>query len=342
MAADKRSGIADDATDYEDLPEPDEAAPPPPRPPPLRRAAPRGASGIASDASLFEDMLEESTDAVRRLDSDWLYQVHGQVFGPVKPKALLEMLYKGDITPETPVSSDDGDFRPVRHFAVFRSHLPKVEAHQRELADAEAQARAEARARLKRRLGWASGAVVLAIVGSLGIASWVRSSRAARVEAERVAKEAELKKTLDDLLASVTIEPPLMPVVEEEAKPTKRTRKGRRRRRSRAVARFSGGPAKSGELTRTEIMQGVGKAFSGFKRCIVEQMQRDSESVPAQIVLSFSIDNQGKAKNVSLTDRFLRKSPLKGCLAARLGRVKWRAYKGEVQNVEYPITIGRR
>lgn len=343
MSADKRSGIADDASDYEDLPEPDE--PTPPRPPPLKRSAPpRGASGIASDADMFEDLLEESTDAVRRLDSEWLYQVHGQVFGPVKPKALLEMLYQGDLTPETPVSTDESDFRPVRHYAVFRAHLPKVEAHQREREAALAAERAEAQARLKRRLGWASVALVVLLVGSAGIAAWVRSSREAAAEAEKRAKEAQLEQELEDLLASVTIEPPLMPVVDDEAETKQPTskRRSRRRRKSRAVARFSGGPAKQGELTRTEIMQGVGRAFRGFKRCIVAQMQRDKESVPDQIVLSFSIDNEGRAQNVSLTDRFLRKSPLKGCMATQLEKVRWRAYKGEVQNIEYPITIGSR
>lgn len=348
MSADKRRGIADDASDYEDLPEADERPPPAmvakpaAGPPPLRKSAPRGASGIASDADLFADMLEESSDAVRSLESEWLYQQHGQVFGPVKPKALLEMLYKGDVTPDTPVSSEEGDFRPIRHYAVFRAHLPKIEAHQRERAEAEAAHRAEVRARLKRRLGWASVALVVALVGSAGIAAWVRQSRLAAAEAEKQAKEAELKKELDDLLASVTIEPPLLQVVEDPAPDKRAHKRHRRRRKSRAVARFSGGAPKSGELTRSEIMAGVGRAFTGIKRCIVQQMQRDRESVAEQVVLTFSIDNEGRAQNVSLSDRFLRKSPLRACMATKLAKVKWRAYKGEVQNIEYPITIGRR
>lgn len=337
MATDKRSGIADDATDYEDIPEP--AAPAASAPPPLRKARPRGASGIASDADLFEDLLEESTDGVHSLDSDWLYQVDGHVFGPVKPKELLEMLYRGEITGESPVSSDEGDFRPLRHFAVLRSHLPKVESHHRELEAAKAKDRVEGKARLKKRFGWAGAALVAALIGSIGIAYWVRSSRVADAEADKQAQEAALNQQLDDLAASVSIEPPLMAVVQE---PEVRKRGKRSRRRSKqAVARFSGGPAKTGDLTKPEIMKGVGKAFGGLKRCIVKQLQRDKDTVPEQIVLTFSVNNEGRAQNVSLTDRFLRRSPLKACVAAKLARVRWRVYKGEVQNIEYPITIGR-
>jgi|GEM_PF-2466717 len=342
MSADKRSGIADDAADYEDLPEPEETKAPQQRPTaPAKKAPPRGASGIASDADLFQDLLEESTDAVQRLDSDWLYQVNGQVFGPVKPKELLEMLYRAEITAETPVASEDGDFRPLRHFAVLRSHLPKVERHLEERAQHHKEERAESKKRLKKRLAWATAAIVLALVGSLGIAYAVRSRRLAAAEAEKVAKEQALKQELEDLLASVTIEPPLINVVEEPAPSKTRSRRARRRAKSRAVARFSGGNAGTGDLTRTEIMQGVGRAFKGFKRCIVQQMQRDKETVPEQIVLTFSVNNKGRAQNVSLTDRFLRRSPLKGCMATQLGKVRWRAYTGEVQNIEYPITIGR-
>ncbi len=338
MATDKRSGIADDATDYEDIPEP---AAPAAAPPPLRKARPRGASGIASDADLFEDMLEESTDGVHSLDSDWLYQIDGHVFGPVKPKELLEMLYRAEITGESPVSSDEGEFRPLRHFAVLRSHLPKVEKHHGELEATKAADRVEARARLKKRLAWAGAALFAALIGSLGIAAWVRTSREAEAEAQKLAKEAALNQQLDDLAASVSIEPPLMAVVQEPA-PTKRGKRSRRRRKaSRAVARFSGGPAKTGELSKQEIMKGVGRSFGGLKRCIVKQLQRDKDTVPEQIVLTFSVNNEGRAQNVSLADRFLRRSPLKDCMAAKLARVRWRAYKGEVQNIEYPITIGR-
>ena len=335
MPADKGTGIADDAGTYEDLPEPEAA------PAPARSAPPRAGSGIASDANLFEGLLEESSDAVQRLDSEWLYQVHGQVFGPVRPKELLEMLYRGEITPDTAIAPEDGDFLPLRRIGVFRSHLPKVEAHRRELEVARARDQAEARRRFKRRVGWASLALVVAVAGSGGIAFWVRSSRQEAAEAEKAAKEAKLKDELEALLASVSIEPPLLSVVDDEPEGPTGGKRARRPRKT-AVARFSGGSAAKGEISKAEIMQGMAQAFPGFKHCIVQQMQRDRDSVPEQLVLTFSVNNQGKAQNFSLTDRFLRKSPLKDCLGGQVARVSWRTFTGEVQNIEYPITIGHR
>ncbi len=331
MSSGKAPGAADDASAYEDFPEPE-------GPPSRRRPRPRAKSGIASDGDMFVDILAETTDARQSLNTNWLYQQGGQVFGPVKPKELLEMLYQGEITPDTSVACEEDGFQPLRRYGVFRAHLPKVEAHQKELLEAKEQERKEARARLMRRLGLGAGAISIAVLLSLGLAYYIRSSRQKAAIAEKQAKEDAIKLQLENLMASVTIEPPLMPLVEDDPQPTKAPKKGRRRRRR---ARFSS-PKGKGELTRSEIMGGVAKVFGGFKRCIVQQMQRESESVPEQIVLTFVIDNSGRAKNVSITDRFLRKSPLRNCVAARLSKARWRAFKGEVQNVEYPITIGRR
>ena len=58
-------------------------------------------------------------------------------------------------------------------------------------------------------------------------------------------------------------------------------------------------------------MAGVAEVFTGFKRCIVEQMQREPDTVPETIILTFAINNEGKAQDVSLGDRILRKSPMR-------------------------------
>ena len=84
MSSRKEQGIADDASEYEEIPEPNESVP--------------SARGIASDAELFEDLVAETTGEARSLNSKWLYQVDGQVFGPVKPRELLQMLYDGELT----------------------------------------------------------------------------------------------------------------------------------------------------------------------------------------------------------------------------------------------------
>ncbi len=336
MSAGRDDGIADDADAYADLMDEQDG---PPRSPPRTQAPPRAGSGIASDADLFADMLEEGTDKARSLDTNWLYQQQGQVFGPVKSKELLEMLYKAEVDADTLVAVEDGEFAPLRRIGVFRAHLPKVHAHLEEVREAEEQARLAAKERFKKRATLIGGTVAVVVAAAVAIPWYIITSREQAAEADKAAQEEALRKEMDDLLASVTIEPPLLALVDEPAPTGKKSKKRRRRRR---VASFSGGKAQTGELTREEIMAGVAKAFSGFKRCIVGQMQRDPESVGEQIVLRFSVNNAGRAQNVSLKDRFLRRSELNACMTQQLAKVRWRAYKGEVRNVDYPITVGRR
>jgi hypothetical protein len=325
MSARKQQGIAEDASDYADLPELNEGE--------------KKKKGIAEDAALFEDMLEESSEAARSLQSDWLYQLDGHVFGPVKPKELLEMLYKGEITADTMVAVEEEDFRPLRRYGVFRAHLPKVKSRLAEVETEKALERAENKKRVLRRIAWIVTALALLAGGSYALVQYIRKSREERALAEKKKLEDALKAELAALEERIDIQPALLPLVEEEEADKKAGRKAKRRRRGgRGVARFTG----TGELQREEIMDGVASVFGGLKRCIIEQMHRDEESVPEQIIMTFAVNNQGKAQEVSLTDRILRNSPMRSCMAGQLAKAKWRAFKGEVQNIEYPITIGRR
>jgi hypothetical protein len=94
-------------------------------------------------------------------------------------------------------------------------------------------------------------------------------------------------------------------------------------------------------LSDQEVHRGLRRAFPGLERCVKAQIRRAPDTVPARIVLRFAIDNAGRAKDVDLEDRFLRRSPMKPCFEARLSRVRWRPYRGEVRNVEYQMTVRR-
>jgi hypothetical protein len=304
-----------------------------------QKVAEDSSEAIADDSASFEGMLEESSEAARSLQSDWLYQRDGHVFGPVKPKELLEMLYKGEVNGETMVAVEEEEFRPLKRYGVFRAHLPKAGKRLQEVETEKALEKAATKRTIIRRILLVIGAICVLVGGAYWTITYIRTEREKNAMLEKKKKEDALKKQLEDLYASVTIEPPLMPLVEEEEEDKKAGTKAKGRKRGgKAVARFGG----TGELKREEVMDGVAKVFGGFKKCIVEQMQRDKDSIPETIVLSFQINNQGKAQNTNLSDRSLRESPMNACMVGTLARAKWREFKGEVQNVEYPITIGRR
>jgi hypothetical protein len=338
MPAPKGKGIADDADDYAELSGASQS--PAPKSPPAKPGA-RG--GIADDADAFAGLIDESTDKARTLESDWLYQQNGQVFGPVKPKDLLELLYNKEIDEETPIAVSDGEFAPLKRYGVFRVHLPKVERRQIEIQAVHIADEAAATVRAKKRVLWVVVALLIAAPVTFAIVHYIRGLKqeAARLESRK--KEEELLKAVENLMATVTIEPPLLELG-DDADPKSPTAK-----RRRSVAKFSAGGGKgiigaggTGELTRDEIMIGIGRAFGGFKRCIVEQMQRDRESVSDQIVLMFTIGNSGQIQDTSFADRTLRQSPMRDCFARQLGEIRYRSFVGEVQNVEYPISIGRQ
>lgn len=307
----------------------------------MSRQSAEGPAGLASDADAFQNLVDELDEVEGGLEAPWLYRVDGAAYGPVTARDLLQRLYEGDIDAETEVAPEDGDFLALRRYGAFRNHLAKA----RELAEARAAAAARTQAELQaqraRRLRWAGLAVVVAAVGSglvWGGVSWWREADA---EARAREKTATLEAELEALLANVSIEPPLMPLVDEATKPSRPRGDTTEAATSRTLPRRRARPKPKGPLSEREVMTGVQRVFGGLVTCIKGQLRRDSDSVPTTIVLTFGIDNGGRARDVSLADRFLRRSPMLGCVRGKLQSARWRTYKGEVRNVEYPITVRR-
>jgi len=327
MASEPGSGIAEDSSAYEEFPEGEQ------------RPAGRPSGDAVTDASQFEDVRAVGEDALT-LDASWLYKLNGHVFGPINSKAVLEKLYGGEIDGETPLAPEDGEFMALRRYGAFRLHLPKAKEH----LDAQAEKNRLEKDQKRQHAGKLAGIAALALLlvggGGFGVMRWVESSRLEKAEQEKEAQEKKIREEIDGLLANLTIEPPLIEIVDDDPKksdPTKR-KPGAARPRAKAAAVLP----PTVELSREEIMEGVAEVFGGMKRCIVEQIQRQPESVTDRIVLSFSVSNAGVVQNIDIEDRTLRKSPLLGCISGKLGTLHFRKYIGEVKNVEYPITIGGR
>jgi hypothetical protein len=259
------------------------------------------------------------------------------VFGPVTARELLEMLYAGALTFDSPIAAEGKDFLPVARYEVFRAHESRV-AEQRARAEEQLRRqRTERKARRMRQARWLAVALVTLAVGGWSVQAWVRHQRAAAAEATRIAREQALQAELARLNETVSIAPPLIPVAAPEPPPKSK----RRRRRARRSGASAAAPAPTGPPSERDVYVKLGTLVPAFKRCIVAQIQRAPETVGGEIRLSFSIGNDGRATGVALADRFLRRSPLVPCLRGALGGVRWPAYEGEVRNVEYPIRIDR-
>lgn len=323
-------GIAEDAAEYQDFPE-GEARPP---------AQTKG----GDDAALYDGLVEPAPEDALTLDASWLYKLRGQNFGPVSSKVLVEKLYAGEIDAETLIAPEDAEFMQLRRYGAFRVHLPKVAEHR---AATEEAKRREQQVRSKQIQRWV--VITVLTLGGLGGGGWAvwTSVKTARVETaarEKQEQEAKLKAELENLIANLTIEPPLVEIVDEADEPDP-AKPGERRRRTgarRPAARPGSDLPPTVPLQRAEVVAGVNEVFGGLKRCIVEQIQRDPDTVGEKVELSFVVNNAGAVAEFDINDRTLRRSPMKDCMAAKLGSLKFRKYIGEVQNIEYPITIGGR
>jgi hypothetical protein len=268
--------------------------------------------------------------------SEWLYKIDGDVFGPISAQELLEELYEGEIDSNTPIATENSAFRPMSEYDVFKDHIKQAGSHRARAAEIKHKASLDSSARVRRRLGLWTVTALLAVSGFVATIYFVRSYRSEQVAEQ---EEAALEGQLAQLLDTVSIEPPLI-LESPKEKSSKRKAGKRRRRRTKSSAPSAPAVKRTGKLTQGEVMYGVGTVFGGFKNCIVRQIQRDRTSVPRKVTLRFTIGNDGNVKSPDLDDRILRKSPMMACMSKQIRSVKFRKFKGEVRNVEYPITIG--
>jgi hypothetical protein len=298
------------------------------------------AGGISEDANSYEDLLEQPENSMS-LEAQWLYKLHDQVFGPIKAKDLLEKLYHGEVDAETPIAPEDGEFMQLRRYGAFRSHLSKAKDHLEAVAEVAKKDKEAKQKRIKRTVLFATVALSLATGAYFGIHYAIRSSLERDAQERSRIEEDKLRDELEALNATVTSEPPLIDFPADEAEKGAPKGSPRKRRAATGGAVAYNGPP-GAELTGGEIIGGIQSVFDGIKRCLVEQMHRDRDSVPERLVLSFNINNQGSVQNVDLDDRTLRGGPLKLCMASKLAELHFRKFNGEVRNVEYPLNIGHR
>ncbi|MBX2813714.1 MAG: hypothetical protein KTR25_17995 [Myxococcales bacterium] len=339
--------------------------------------------GMASDSEAFFDLVPAPNEAYG-LDSRWLFRSEEGVFGPISAKELLELLYVGSISGETLIGEEQGEFREMRRYAVFQTHVERALEVERRRQKAEADAREVRRRERVRRLTWALRAGLAAVVCSMLMYAFVRGGRTVAAALEQAKLQRKVEAEVAQLLTIVRSEPPKLP----RLRPVKGRRKsvasallsttrrpaevsfpaedngrqvkinpserspnssgrsqsvsGKRRGRAGKKRRGRSGQASDRKrLSDREVMTGMKRIFPQIARCIRGQLRRDGASVPKKVVLRFSISNQGRATNMQLADRFLRRSLLQPCLQELLKKVQWRPYKGQIRNIEYPISVNK-
>ncbi len=317
---------------------------------PFRWFAVQHQSCVGQEAGRDPVMISERppppSDSSPDAGGEWLFQRSGQVFGPVPAHALVQMLYKGELTAATPVAGDDGAFRPLSEIPAFLVHVKKAEAQFRVEAEVTGARLLKRRRRILRGSAVALVASVLLGLGGYG-AHWLATEKpwqkrsalledfgggiqlvmAARVGSGRHAA------AMDE------VEVPVEPAPGEVARPSRR----------HAPAAHTGGGKASGEgdlvaAAQYDVTQ-IQAVVAREQRTLAPCLRAEAEHSPdfrGEIPLEFAIGNDGRVAQLWIDEPRFKHGPLHDCLLRALRTWPFKPFPGQRPTVSLSFRIGAR
>jgi hypothetical protein len=309
------------------------------------------------------------------LDAQWLFRQGDLVLGPIAGHQVVEKLYTGELTADTPVSPAGGSgFQRLGEFSDFRLHASKSVVKAR----VEAQARAEQARRSRERLVFAG--VVAAMTGVLSLGAWLGARHVAVYGLGDPEGSEDIRVELPTLtparanprLAAELFEysvnpkkgperPPPSALAPDKPEPDKpeptkpgavaSARPGDRRNptppEGGATSRPKPKPAEPDGLEtlvnydQAAINRVVKKHQSSLFRCFREETER-RPGFAAKVPIEFIIGNDGRVSRLWVDHPQLKKGPLYDCLFEELRKWPFPSYQGEQATVGLSFSIGKK
>jgi hypothetical protein len=276
---------------------------------------------------------------------DWLFQRDGQVYGPVDGRALAGLLYRGEISGATLVSTGDGAWRRLVEVGPFLVHVHKAEAAQRVDREVTGARLLQARKARTRTAGLVAAAALL-VGGAAGVAFLLGGGGGGR------------SRLLDDFGAGITVAVPARVAVAratavdevevalgEAARPARPAapRPGPAPAEARAAGRPSGA-VEGGELVETQFDAGriqavVSEQQRTLARCLRELSAREPDFT-GEVPLEFTVGNEGRVVRVAVTDPRLRQGTLRDCFEQVLSGWSFDRFPGQRPTVSLTFRVG--
>src|SRR6266542_919164 len=133
-----------------------------------------GLTDIVNRMAPHETLLDDDAGLE---GGEWLFRRDGQVFGPIDSRALVAMLYRGEIDARTTVSSGDGSWLPLGEMPAFLLHARKAEAGLRVEREVTGARLLRARRHRRRALSFAVAGLLLVAAAVGGALLLARRSR---------------------------------------------------------------------------------------------------------------------------------------------------------------------
>jgi hypothetical protein len=303
---------------------------------------------------------ERAREEGNEVGGQWLLRQGELVLGPVSGEVLVEKLYTGEVTGETPVArAGERTFQKLGDTDTFRLHVVKAEAKVR----VEAQLQAERERVKKLRLVWAG--VLAGITLVLAVGAW----QVARYLAVHGGGD-------DEAFDGITMDPPTITLAQARTEdeglleypggpgggtPAKRPEKpaepsakpptavASRTERPSVPAlppRRTGTVSTDGDglATHTQFDQGainkvVAQQQRTLHRCFKEEMERRPGFV-AKVPIEFTIGNDGRVVQLWVDHPSLKKGPMYDCLLGELKKWPFKSFQGERPSVGLSFNLG--
>ncbi len=332
------------------------------------------ASSAAPGADEFDGPNTNSSDDATQ--GEWLFKQDDLVLGPVSAIVLVERIKKGDLGADTPVARDGQPFRPMKLVRLFRDAWAATEEERRLAAEEKAYQSAVTRTRLLRVLvvlglfavpfgAAAAGARALMIARPWDdSAMWI-----AKVPplVDLPQKPVEPKKDPPPTTVAQNDPPADDTEDDDDAPDAKDPSKPKKPKKPKDKKDDGKGDAKSDPkddpktdtktddkkdpdvkatgklpetLTNAEAIAPLKGAQGAMKACFKAEMESNPD-MPAQVVLSYTVTEDGKATNIALDARELRGRPVVACVQKAIGALSWPKFSGERKNVSVPFKLGK-
>ncbi|MBM4282625.1 MAG: AgmX/PglI C-terminal domain-containing protein [Deltaproteobacteria bacterium] len=345
---------AREARKAEPTPAEPEPAPPPPEAPP---------GNDADDG--------EGDGGLDATEGEWLFKQGDMLLGPVTASVLIDKIKKDELDGDTPLARDGQPFKPMSALRVFRDVVAARADEKRYAAEERAHRSAVSRARVLRAL------VIVALFAAPATASVFGARKIMQARpwddtpkwllrvpplVDLPPRPPEVRPVTPppaNVVAAHTPEPvdattpggaaetvPKKPVVgapQTVASGTPRAataNAGGADDGEPAVAAVAAGSAPPETLTNAQAIEPLKGAQADLKACFKAEMESNPD-VPAQIILSYTVTEEGKAINVALDARELRERPVAPCVQKAIAALQWPRFTGERKNVSVPFKLGK-
>jgi hypothetical protein len=297
---------------------------------------------------------------VERGDEPWLFRQGDLVLGPLTGQQLVEKLYTGEMTADTPIAPPgERNFTRLGDVELFKVHVARAAAKARVDADLRAQRERTLRKRM------IIGGIVAVVTVLLGVGAW----RAARwfavhgpggeddefadisVELPTITL-AQARIAEEELISYPTTpgKPPDKPGTPTDNRPKPITPPTAVAARPPATKPGTPKPGVSTEpdglSMGIEFDQGaINKVVASSQRTLYHCFKEEAERKPgfaAKVPIEFVIGNDGKVSKLWVDHPQLKNGPLYQCLFTELQKWPFKPYKGSLASVGLAFNIGKK